>query len=656
MSSPKFRQESNQTEAAGGESTLGQSVPKRRRPKYQRESEQAPADTPRREDMAGDGFTDAEDAGADTNTPPIEEPTLGQSVPKFRRESSEAKSAADKLHREDATEGGPAGGGDTDTPPKGKAKPNKDAARFQKSKLRMEKSGEKLNAAKEKLAAQKPIKKPGPVKKVGRAVSGSVQGYVHAKIFEVEDENVGVEGAHRSELVGEAAVRGTSRFVKRRVRSAPARAVRKAKSKNIRATADYQFRKTAQEHPRATTPRRASPEAYPAEGKQNPVSRLWQKQRLKKQYQKQAREATKQTAKAAGKTTATAGRAVAGFVKRHPVGALIALCCVLLLVGLQSCASAMVTVGNGLVGAVAASTYPSEDIDMEKAEAAYLGLEAELQNYLESYERTHDYDEYHYDLAEIEHDPYVLISILSAMNEGAWTLADVQGTLQMLFDKQYILTEDVVVETRYYTETDTWTDADGNTHTDTYEVPYDYYICTVTLKNEDLSHLPILIMSEEQLSRYALYTATLGNRPDLFGGTVKEFTDYDVPEEYLADETFKAILTEAEKYLGYPYIWGGYNPSTSFDCSGFVSWVINHSGWDVGRLGATSLYNICTPTNSPRPGDLVFFEGTYDTAGMSHCGIYVGDGMMLHCGDPIGYANLNTSYWQVHFSAYGRLP
>ncbi|MEG0598381.1 MAG: C40 family peptidase, partial [Oscillospiraceae bacterium] len=268
----------------------------------------------------------------------------------------------------------------------------------------------------------------------------------------------------------------------------------------------------------------------------------------------------------------------------------------------------------------------------------------------------HSYDEYHYDLAEIEHDPYVLTSILSAMNEGAWTLAEVQETLQMLFDKQYTLTENVEVETRYRTETDTWTDEEGNTHTDTYEVPYDYYICTVTLKNEDLSHVPILIMSEEQLSRFALYTATLGNRPDLFGGTVKEFTDYDVPEEYLADETFKAILTEAEKYLGYPYVWGGSNPSTSFDCSGFVSWVINHSGWDVGRLGATSLYNICTPTSSPRPGDLVFFEGTYDTAGKSHCGIYVGDGMMLHCGDPIGYADLNSSYWQAHFSAYGRLP
>lgn len=572
--------------------------------------------------------------------------TSGQSVPKrrrpkFRHDSEQAR-PADKLHHEDAAGGGPAGGGDADAPPK--AKPDKDAARLHKSKLRMEKSGEKLNTAREKLAAQKPVKKSGPVKKAGGAVGRGVHGYVHGKIFQVEDENVGVEGAHRSELVGESAVRGTSRFVKRRIRSAPARTVRKTERKNIRATADYQFRAAAQEHPEL--------------GK-NAVSRLWQRRRLRKQYQKQAREAAKQTARAAGETAAATGRAASaavGFVKRHPVGVLIALACVLILVGLQSCASSMVTLGNCVIGAVAASTYPAEDGDMLGAEAAYSALEAELQNYLDTYESTHDYDEYHYNLAEIEHNPYDLISILSALHEGAWTLTDVQGTLQMLFDKQYTLTENVVTERRYYIETDTWTDEEGHTHTDSYRVYYDYYICTVTLKNEILSHVPILIMSEEQLSRFALYTATLGNRPDLFGGTVKEFTDYDVPEEYLVDERFAAILTEAEKYLGYPYVWGGSNPSTSFDCSGFVSWVINHSGWDVGRLGATSLYNICTPTSSPRPGDLVFFEGTYDTAGCSHCGIYVGDGMMLHCGDPIGYTNLNSSYWQAHFFAYGRLP
>ena len=182
-------------------------------------------------------------------------------------------------------------------------------------------------------------------------------------------------------------------------------------------------------------------------------------------------------------------------------------------------------------------------------------------------------------------------------------------------------------------------------------------------KTKNLSHLPLEIMGEEQMARYSLYMSTLGNRPDLFPESAyvgKYITNppavYDVPEEYLDDETFAAILGEAEKYLGYPYVWGGSSPAMSFDCSGFVSWVINHSGWNVGRLGAQGLYNICTPTSAPRPGDLVFFVGTYDTAGVSHCGIYVGDNMMIHCGDPISYANLNTSYWQSHFYAYGRLP
>lgn len=195
------------------------------------------------------------------------------------------------------------------------------------------------------------------------------------------------------------------------------------------------------------------------------------------------------------------------------------------------------------------------------------------------------------------------------------------------------------------------------------QVPYDYYICTVTLENFDLSHVPVYVMGEDQLSRYAIYMATLGNRPDLFPDSpyVNKYItgkpgDYEVPGEYLDDEAFAAMLAEAQKYIGYPYVWGGSSPATSFDCSGYVSWVINHSGWNVGRLGAQGLYNICTLTSSPKPGDLVFFKGTYDTPGVSHCGIYVGDGKMLHCGDPIGYANLNTSYWQSHFYAYGRLP
>ena len=545
-------------------------------------------------------------------------PTSGQSVPKsrkskFRQKSQQQKTAA--------------------------------------AKLRMERRGEKLDAARKKLAKQKPLKPKGPVRRVAGVAGRGVHGFVHGKIYEVEHENVGTEGAHRTELAGETVLRHGTRFVKKQIREHPARAVRRAESRHTKATADYYYRKTVEEHPEMQ--------------KGGALSRYLQKQKIKRQYAKQVREAAKQGGKTAEKAVSSAGKLtekVVAYAKEHPVGLLAAALCLILLLSLQSCLSSMTTVGNGLVGAVAASTYPSEDADMLGAEAAYCAMEDELQDYLDSYQRTHDYDEYHFDLDDIEHDPYVLISILTALREGAWTLEEVQGTLQMLFDRQYILTEDVVVEQRYYLETDTWTDEDGNTHSDTYRVYYDYYICYVTLENFNLSHLPIYIMGEDQLSRYALYMATLGNRPDLFPSSpyVEKYTsppvEHDIPEAYLADETFAAILKEAEKYIGFPYVWGGSSPSTSFDCSGFVSYVYNQCGWSFGRLGAQGLYNICSRTSSPRPGDLVFFVGTYDTAGISHVGIYVGDGWMLHCGDPISYANLNSSYWQSHLYAYGRLP
>ena len=532
--------------------------------------------------------------------------------------------------------------------PKSKFHQKSQQERAAESKLRMEKRGEKLDKAKEKLAKQKPPKKPGPVKRVGRAAGGQVHSFVHGKIYEVEHENVGTEGAHRSELVGEGLLRKGTRFVKKEIRQHPAKAVRKAESKYIKATAEHRYRVTVQEHPEMQ--------------QGGTLSRLIQKQKIKRQYAKQAREAAKTGAKAAEKTAATTEKLTAkavDFVKRHPTGILLALACVLLLVVMQSCMSSLVSLGNGAVGAVAASTYASEDADMLGAEAAYCALEAELQDYLDTYTSTHDYDEYHFDLDDIEHDPYVLISAISALHEGAWMLDEVQGTLQMLFDQQYILTESVVVEVRYRTETRT--DSEGEDYD--VEVPYNYYICTVTLENFNLSHVPVYIMSEDQLSQYSIYMATLGNRPDLFPSSsyVAKYitgspTLYDVPEEYLSDEIFAAILAEAEMYIGYPYVWGGSSPSTSFDCSGFVSYVYNQCGWSFGRLGAQGLYNICTRTSSPQPGDLVFFVGTYDTAGVSHVGIYVGDGWMLHAGDPIGYANLNTSYWQDHLYAYGRLP
>ena len=553
-------------------------------------------------------------AGSEKQSGPGEAGTSGQSVPKspkskFRQKSQQEQAAA--------------------------------------SKLRMEKQGRKVEKAKEKLARQKPPKKPGPVKRAGRVASGSVHGFVHGKIFEVEQENVGTEGAHRSELVGESVLRHGSRFVKRKIREHPARAVQKAEARYVKRTADYHFYTAAQEHPELS---------------KNFFARYWQKQRNRKQYQKRAKEAAKQGAKAAGKTAAATEKLAvkaAGFVKRHPAGSVIALACILLVFLVQSCSSSLVTIGNAGAGALGATTYPSEDGDMLGAEAAYTGLEAELKNYLDTYESTHDYDEYHFDLDEIEHDPYVLISILSALHEGQWTLSQAAGTLQTLFDRQYILTEEVVVEVRYRTETRT--DSEGNDYE--VEIPYNYYICYVTLENKNLSHLPVYFMSEEQMSRYAIYMSTVGNRPDLFPDSPyvdRYITNppqgYEVPGEYLDDETFAAMLSEAQKYIGYPYVWGGSSPATSFDCSGYLSWVINHSGWNVGRQTAQGLYNLCTPVSSPRPGDLVFFKGTYNTSGVSHCGIYVGDGRMLHCGDPIGYANLNTNYWQSHLYAYGRLP
>ena len=572
---------------------------------------------------------------------------------------------------------GPAGdkgtsGQNVPKPPKGlknkksKFRMESEHEKISKSKLRMETREDRLNRARKKLEGKKPPKPRGPVRRAFGAAGWSAHGFVHGKIYEVEHENVGTEGAHRSELVGEAVLRQGTRYAKKRIREHPARAVHKAEAQYIKARADYQFRVAAQENPELA---------------KNAVTRYWHKQKLKKQYAKQARQAAKQTAKqgakAAGKTAAAteklAERAVA-FVKRHPVGVLVALACAVLVLSLQSCASSLISLGNAAAGAVGATTYPAQDGDMRGAEAAYCSLEAELQNYLDTYESTHDYDEYHYDLDAIEHDPYVLVSILSAWHEGEWTLAQARPTLQMLFDRQYTLTENVVHEVRYRTETRTGTRTvtdpeTGATSTEEYEytvrVPYDYYICYVALDNFNLSHLPVYIMGEDKVSRYSLYMATLGNRPDLFPGSsyVGRYTnppaDYDVPEAYLSDATFAAMLTEAEKYLGYPYVWGGSSPATSFDCSGFVSWVVNHSGWNVGRLGAQGLYNICTRTGSPRPGDLVFFKGTYaapDPNGVTHCGIYVGDGMMIHCGDPISYANLNSSYWQAHFYAYGRLP
>ena len=523
----------------------------------------------------------------------------------------------------------------------------------------------------DKVDKTAPKIKPNPA---GRPVREAAM-LVHGKIHEVENENVGVESGHKGEELAERGAGGAYRYAKRRHKLKPYRAAAKAEQKAVKANAEYLHQKALHDNPALLSG--------------NPLNQFFQKQRLKREYAKAARAAktagstaqktaqtTKKTAEAsakAAKRVAEEAKKTAAFAARHWKGCLIVLAGFLLIVlligGLQSCSILF----SGAGGGVAASSYQSEDADILAAEAAYCDLEAELQRYLDTYESTHDYDEYHYDLDEIEHDPYVLISILSALHEGAWTADEVQATLQMLFEKQYILTETVTREVRYRTETRTGTRTvtdpeTGKTRTETYEytvqVPYDYYICHVSLENFNLSHVPVYIMGEETLSKYALYMSVLGNRPDLFGNSeyisryiTNRPAGYEIPASALEDETFATLIAEAEKYIGYPYVWGGSNPSTSFDCSGFVSWVLTNSGvCNTGRLGAQGLYNISTPVSNPQPGDLVFFTGTYDTPGVSHVGIYVGNSMMLHCGDPISYSNLNSSYWQSHFYAYARPP
>lgn len=505
----------------------------------------------------------------------------------------------------------------------------------------------------EQVEKPAPKLKPNPMNRPAQEIGLAV----HGKIHEVEHDNVGVESGHKGEELAERQMGKAIRKGMERHKLKPYRAASKAEQKALKANAEYFYQKSLRDNPQM------------AASAGNPVSRLWQKQRIKRQYAKAARAAG-QTAQGAAKAAGATGRAAkaaaresgrtASFVVRHWKGVLLAgallLLTALVMGSLQSCTAMFGSVGSGF----AATSYLSEDADMLGAEADYAAKETELQDYLNSYESTHDYDEYHFDLDEIGHAPYVLTSILSALHDGVYTQADVQGDLAMLFEKQYTLTERVEVEVRYRTETHT--DSDGNEYEE--EIPYDYYICYVTLENFDLSHLPVYLMGEDQLSLYSLYMSGLGNRPDLFGtgqypnaSTLKEPTYYEIPPEALEDETFKAMITEAEKYIGFPYVWGGSSPATSFDCSGFLSWVVNHSGWNVGRLGAQGLYDYCTPVSpsQARPGDLVFFIGTYDTSGVSHCGLYVGNNVMLHCGDPISYTNIDSSYWQSHFYSFGRL-
>ena len=508
-----------------------------------------------------------------------------------------------------------------------------------------------------------PKKAPSKLTHTAAAPASVAAVSLHREMRHIDDENVGVEAAHTGEAAAEVGARKTRSAVhSERSRSKPLKKAARAEYRLEKRNLEVLTKKAQAENPTS-----------------NPISRMLQKRQIKKEYiaakTGKTVKGAKNTAKAAGKgakNTAKTTEKTANFVVKHRKGLGIILGLGFMICFLLNALTSCGGVGGGATSVIAMSTYQAEDAEMLAAEARYCELEAGLQETLDNYESEHEYDEVHIEQDAIEHDPYVLISMISCFYEGPWTLEQVEYKIQEIFDHQYTITEEVVEETRTRTVTETRTRTvtdpeTGEEYEEEYEVEveeeYIYTICTVKLTNFNLPRLPVYMMTETQLEQYATYMGCLGNRPDLFPdssyvGRYGEgsYLDYAIPTEALEDETFAAMMEEARKYLGYPYVWGGSNPSTSFDCSGFVSWVINHSGWNVGRLGAQGLCNICTRTSTPHPGDLVFFVGTYDTDGVSHVGIYVGDNMMIHCGDPISFADLSSSYWQEHFYCFGKLP
>ena len=469
---------------------------------------------------------------------------------------------------------------------------------------------------------------------------------VHRQIRRVEDDNTGVQAAHETEQGAESGVGLVVRSARR-----------------ARLNASRHTEQTAQA---------IRPQAPPSS---NPLSRWRQKRAIRRTYMSgQAAGETARSAAQAGGAVARAKRGVKALVARSRktyllAGALVALLA-FVMNGLSSCAPLVQSAMQSLVIAA----YPAGDEDLLAAERYYANLEKELQNELNHYASYHPgFDEYRIEADDIWHDPHALMALISAHANGEWTVDDAYGYMDRLFEKQYILTEDIEEETRYRRE---WVTRyrrveDEETGEVTWvpyqveeDVPYTYRICTVTLDNFNLSHLPFYVLSREGVWRYAMYISVLGMREDLFRGnpyasTLREPGEYDIPADVMEDETFRRLIEEAEKYIGYPYVWGGDSPETSFDCSGFISYVFAASGVrDVGRLGATSLYGRCTPIapQEARPGDLIFFEGTISgEEGITHVGLYVGGNHMLHCGSPIGYADLTDSYWQNHFYGYGRL-
>lgn len=552
-----------------------------------------------------------------------------------------------------------------------------------------EKAADRLEAAREKIPKQKRIKAArefdeatGRAKtrlyfeKTDKPPNGKlhhnpadrpmreIKNYVHGKVGEVEKDNSGVEGAHKSEKAAERAGGYAARKLKEGYRShklKPYREAANAEAASRKADTNYLYHKTLKENPELAS---------------SPLSRFHQKQQIKRQYAKDLRAAQK-AGKTAGKTagaakntrkaaqkTGKATKKTTDFIARHWKGILTVgvflLLIVMIFTGLSSCAAII----QGGVSSIVGTSYTAEDEAIRQVEADYKELERGLREEIADIETDYpDYDEYQYHLDEIGHNPFALASYLTAKLYD-YTREEAQAEIQALFEKQYTLTLREEIQTRYRTETTTDPET-GETTTE--EIPYDYYILHVTLTNKNIETLAGELLTPEQKEMFDVYMETKGNKPDVFGddyatGTPGsgEYTDYEIPPEALSDERFAAMIAEAEKYLGYPYVWGGSSPSTSFDCSGFVCWVINQSGvGSVGRTTAQGIFNHTTPITprEAKPGDIIFFTGTYDSgSAVSHVGIYAGNGMMIHCGNPISYASVNTPYWQSHFYSYGRLP
>lgn len=534
-----------------------------------------------------------------------------------------------------------------------------DLAKMRSKKL---KSEQEVKAKKNAAASGK---KGGKPKKPGNLAADALSAKAHQSVRNADqDNNSGVEAAHFTEGSAEGAARAGSRFQYGRKLRQYKKLERLEKKANKDAV-DSIFAERMKSDPQAGS---------------NLFSRWRQKQAIKKEY-----AAAKAGAAAAENTASGTAKAAQGtvsitekafqFVQSHShiiIGIAAVGLLVLVIAGSVSSCSVLI---NGGGNVVLGTSYTAEDEDLKGAETDYTKLEDKLRKQIDRIETDHPgYDEYRYNLAEIGHNPYELASLLTVEFEN-YTRSQVQARLQSIFEAQYELKLEEKVEIRTRKETRVgyrYNPITGTGHTYTYQVTvqYEYKILNVTLLNRGVDYVARnSSLTDDQLERYEVTLECRGNRDDLFAGIAfatpdgagssGEYQDYDIPGEALTDEKFRKMITEAEKYLGYPYVWGGSSPSTSFDCSGFVSWVINHcgNGWNVGRQTANGLMGKCDiiPKSEAKPGDLIFFQKTYNTSGASHVGIYVGNGMMIHCGSPISYASIETSYWRQHYYCMGRI-